>query len=595
MQQFRTKKQWQENFRQLMAPLRPYYKNQPGKLKLGTHGTVYSEATREVEAFLRPLWGFGPYLVDEDDAELASDYLKGIVAGTDPQSDEYWGTVTDYDQLIVEMASISTTLLLNPEKIWGRLTSMEQTNLAEWLFTVNSRKIPKNNWYFFRILVNIALKKCGKSYSQQQIDQDFEVIEHFYNDNGWYFDGADTQYDYYVSFAIHYYSLVYAHFMAEEDPVRTKRIKERAVLFAQTFKYWFDANGEALPFGRSLTYRFAQASFFSALVFADVEALPWGEIKGLLSGHLENWMDKEIFSTDGLLTVGYHYQNLVFGEGYNGPGSPYWAMKSFLLLAVPDDHPYWQADICPLQIEEKTLALPESKNFYQYNQSLTHLQAFPAGQFVNQQSFPHAKYNKFVYSTRFGFSVPKSDYWYYEGAYDSTLALAKDGHYFRPKGLDLDFSVLSDRIIHEWSPWEDVKIYSTIVPLENCHVRVHEIDTTAPIEAHDGGFSVPLEQTLPKGDALSIEAKTSIGTSKIEGIIGYEKADVVRTEPNTNLFYPRTMLPFVSAEISSGKHLLVSLVSGTLPGETVIQPVIEQKGQKLLIQQKNQTIELTIR
>ncbi len=270
-------------------------------------------------------------------------------------------------------------------------------------------------------------------------------------------------------------------------------------------------------------------------------------------------------------------------------------MKSFLLLAVPDDHPYWQADICPLQIEEKTLALPESKNFYQYNHSLTHLQAFPAGQFVNQQSFPHAKYSKFVYSTRFGFSVPKSDYWYYEGAYDSTLALAKDGHYFRPKGLDLDFSVLPDRIIHEWSPWEDVKIRSTIIPLENCHVRVHEIDTTAPIQAHDGGFSVPLEQTLPKAEALSIEAKTSIGISKIEGIIGYEKADVVRTEPNTNLFYPRTMLPFVSAEISSGKHLLVSLVSGTLPDETVIQPVIEQKGQKLMIQQKNQTIELTIR
>ena len=70
----------------------------------------------KLKHFLRPLWGFGPYLVDEDDAELASDYLKGIIAGTDPQSDEYWGTVTDYDQLIVEMASISTTLLLNPEK-----------------------------------------------------------------------------------------------------------------------------------------------------------------------------------------------------------------------------------------------------------------------------------------------------------------------------------------------------------------------------------------------------------------------------------------------------------------------------------------------
>ena len=37
--------------------------------------------------------------------------------------------------------------------------------------------------------------------------------------------------------------------------------KRQAQLFAQQFVYWFDANGAALPFGRSLTYRFAPVSY----------------------------------------------------------------------------------------------------------------------------------------------------------------------------------------------------------------------------------------------------------------------------------------------------------------------------------------------
>ncbi|RBT21330.1 hypothetical protein EA97_00906 [Enterococcus faecium] len=32
------------------------------------------------------------------------------------------------------------------------------------------------------------------------------------------------------------------------------RMKQRACLFAQTFKYWFDEEGRGLPFGRSLTW-----------------------------------------------------------------------------------------------------------------------------------------------------------------------------------------------------------------------------------------------------------------------------------------------------------------------------------------------------
>lgn len=73
----------------------------------------------------------------------------------------------------------------------------------------------------------------------------------------------------------------------------------------------------------SLAYRFTQVSFFSALVFADLEALPWGEIKGLISRHMKAWMNKKIFTSEGLLSIGYHYPDSIFAEGYNGPGSPY--------------------------------------------------------------------------------------------------------------------------------------------------------------------------------------------------------------------------------------------------------------------------------
>ena len=53
-----------------------------------------------------------------------------------------------------------------------------------------------------------------------------------YKRQGWYSDGATKQIDYYIGFAMHFYGLVYAQTMGEEDPVRAKRFKERAEKFA---------------------------------------------------------------------------------------------------------------------------------------------------------------------------------------------------------------------------------------------------------------------------------------------------------------------------------------------------------------------------
>lgn len=106
----------------------------------------------------------------------------------------------------------------------------------------------------------MAMKNFKMPYSQMILDRDLSTIDSFYLGDGWYCDGPETQIDYYISFAIHYYSLLYCRFSGD-DIERVAIMKERASKFAHTFKYWFAENGEALPFGRSLAYRFTQVSF----------------------------------------------------------------------------------------------------------------------------------------------------------------------------------------------------------------------------------------------------------------------------------------------------------------------------------------------
>ena len=113
--------------------------------------------------------------------------------------------------------------------------------------------------------------------------EDLDLMESHYVGDGWYFDKA-TQRDYYTLWGFHFYSLIYAAVMGREDPERCARFVERARLIAPRFACWFDGEGRALPYGRSLTYRFAQCSFWAAMAFAGVtaEGLGWDEIKGLL-------------------------------------------------------------------------------------------------------------------------------------------------------------------------------------------------------------------------------------------------------------------------------------------------------------------------
>ena len=547
----------------------------PGKARMyvGNGSAHYPEDVAGMEGWSRVLWALVPMMMGKcpEAEEYWQLWREGLIHGTDPGHEEYWGDIGPFDQRMVEMAVIGCGLCFVPEAFRESLSEKEQGNLFRWLNQINLHDMPKNNWRFFRILVNIGFLKNGWPVDEGRMREDMDMMESHYTADGWYFD-YPTKRDYYTLWGFHFYSLLYAAVMEEKEPERAARIRERAALIAPRFACWFDREGRALPYGRSLTYRFCQSSFWSAAAFAGVECpeMSLGQMKHLVLGNLRFWLGMPIFDRGGALTVGYGYPNLCAAEGYNAQGSPYWGLKTFWILALPEEHPFWQA-------EEEEYTPPERFLDGQVRLLLTRdpenrqVVAYTAGNHAWEHMHEDEKYEKFAYSTQFAFSVTKEASALNRGAYDSMLAVKREGKdlWHARSGCE-KYELREDRVSFTWSPMEGVLIDTVIAPSGMWHVRKHVIRTEVPLEAAEGAFSVP-KDWAGKRPCDRVSSRTGSGegfaaawgekgTSAIFALEGYEGGEVIHTEPNTNLMAPRCVLPTLRARIAPGTHTLVCAV-----------------------------------
>ena len=560
----RTRADLQLAFEQLSMPLQPFYSDGAARIELGETGTSYSPGVAGMEGFSRVLWGMVPFLAGGGGSELWPTCLRGIANGTNPEHEEYWGDIRDYDQRLVEMAAFGFALALIPEKIWEPLTQPERDRLYQWLNQINRHPVWDCNWLFFRVLVNVGFRKIGLPCDEEQLTANLNRIDDFYAGEGWYTDGIGGHADYYGPFAIHYYGLLYAKLMGEEDPERAARYRERAALFAQSFTYWFAEDGSALPYGRSMAYRFSQAAFWSAYAYAEVDGCPAGVAKGIVLRHLRWWFRQPIFDASGVLTIGYRYPSLVVAEQYNSPGSPYWAMKTFLPLALAEDHPFWSAEELPLP-ELDALSVQRPADLVLVRRKETgHVAAFNAGHAgTNEHAHTSAKYEKFAYSTAFGFSVPKAEWGVSQGAFDSTLALCERDNLYRVRRKNEETRIEGRLLYSRWKPWTDVEVRTWIVAGLPRHLRVHRIETGRPLDVAEGGFALGLQDdTRQHAEGLRATASGSLGTSSIVSLAGYDRAEAVHAQPNTNVLHPRTVIPMLLGSLEPGVHWLVSEAYG---------------------------------
>lgn len=569
-------------FLDIIRPLKPYYSPRHAFLHVGDTGVHYGEKSARMEGWARVLWGLGP-LWSADNSGLPGReqdeikewlglYRNGMIHGTDPADEEYWGDIFDFDQKMVEVAALVFSITINRKELWDSLTTDQKDNLYVWLNQMNDYDMPQNNWRYFRILTNMTFQLLGLSWSAARVKEDFDLIESSYTGDGWYYDGNPGQVDYYVAFAIHYYGLIYAKHMEVLEPEKCKILKDRSTLFFDDFVYWFANNGEEVPFGRSLTYRFAHSAPFGAMAYAGLD-VDYGVLKNLVLKNLEVWMKRPVFDNTGVLSIGYGYPNLVMSENYNGCGSPYWCNKAFIVLGLNEDHPFWQARPKAFPYEPvKYLKHPHMIVTHDEND---HVLAYVTGQHLKLDHGRGAeKYEKFVYSNQFGFSVSRGTT-LDQGAFDSTLAVSIKGEnrYCMRYG-QTEFAADEEKLSAKYSPISGVKIKSTVVPCSSWHVRIHQITNSVPVTVADGGFSIAQERCfeLTKGAGTGrLEEKDSRVTERsvfvrvpwgISGIVAETDGapELVTAFPNTNLFYNLTVIPSITAELEPGKHLLVTSV-----------------------------------
>lgn len=574
----------------MIRPLKTKYSQGYAWLRLGNTGAQYETKITWMEAYARVLWGLGPLWAGKNEnlsSDLAAECEEwliicrtGLINGTNPEHPEYWGDLADYDQRMVEMASLAVTISLSPDKFWEELNKEQKQNLYSWLNQINGKKLYSNNWRFFRILVNMTFRLLNLPWSQSDLNDDFQLIESCYTGDGWYYDGNPGQIDYYIPFAIHFYSLVYAGLMKEKEPETALRLIERGKQFSKDFLYWFAADGNEVPFGRSLTYRFAHSAFFSAMAFADAEGPGYGIMKHLMFKNLENWLRRPVFDNAGVLSIGYGYPNLFMSEQYNASGSPYWALKTFLMLALSDHHPFWCAEEeIPVYEKQKLLKHPHMLIIHEEG---NHVMAYAAGQHsLSEHGACREKYEKFVYSNQFGFSVSRGNS-LEEGAFDSTLAVSEaDGNFYRMRcGVDC-YEVTEKDIYLKYQIIPGVVVESTIVPYGPWHVRIHKITTEKAIDIADGGFALGIErgywnlseesegsykEEWIEQTENSLSARFPWGTSCVMSLTG-GKCTLIHAFPDTNLLNGHTVIPTVIKRLEPGTHTEITCVLGAVAGD----------------------------
>lgn len=474
------------------------------------------------------------------------------------------------------------------------------------------------------MFANLALRSINSPhFNPERMERDLSRLDSFQlpphppvgddalGSAGWSRDGPEDvmQLDYYSSsFAIQFAQLVYSKLCAETDPARAESYRKRAQDFVLDFIYYFDDEGNGIPFGRSMIYRFAIIATFSAMALADVPPpapLQWGHIKGLVLRHLRTWSTRypAIFRSDGTLNIGYTYEQMHMTENYNSPGSPYWCCKAFACLGAAPDHPFWTSEelAWPTSLFPTVKALPDPHHLMVRSGGHTFL--LSSGQTAHYAlRNGNAKYSKFSYSSTFGFSCSTGELDLEQLAADSMLAVRDatpgietcDSDTWRVRRVPLDARIVGRGTEHvhlrsSWRPFPDVTVETRLIPptaaSQNYYLRVHKVVAGRPLRTAEAGWATYGQGSDGRALVQAFSGETSVGGLEAVGstrattaggsvgvvdvAVGGNKVErqgkLVQSDPGSNLIFARSVLPTLMGQVPVGTTWLATAVFGAPP------------------------------
>ncbi|HEX7164824.1 MAG TPA: DUF2264 domain-containing protein [Trebonia sp.] len=348
---------WVSYADRLLAGARVYASPDHARITLPGAEGGYGRAVDGLEGFARTFILAAFRLAGEQGRgleELADFYARGVEAGVDARCANRWVRMDEHAQAKVEAASIALSLDMTRPWIWDQLAPASQGAIIEYLAAVvGDRSYPRTNWLWFRVVVETFLRSVGGPWSQEDIDEDLALHDSFYQGDGWLSDGAERAYDHYGGWALQLYPVLWARMHGAEDLAGT-RVRQDV---ARLDRFLLDAlalvggNGSPLIQGRSLIYRFAAAAPFWAGVLAEVPSSSPGQLRHAANAVVGHFAAAGVPGRGEVLTMGWHHEWRALAQGYSGPGSPYWAVKGLLGVALPAGHPVWSAAAEPLPVE----------------------------------------------------------------------------------------------------------------------------------------------------------------------------------------------------------------------------------------------------
>lgn len=402
-------------------------------------------------------------------------------------------------------------------------------------------------------MIDLGLDKVGVKFDKSFTEAYMEDVDMMYIDEGWYGDGRNASIDYYNPFALHFYGMIYYFVMHEKDPERSNKYKERALLFAKQFIHWYSEDGACIPFGRSCTYRFAVDGFWAMLACVtktdETPVIPWGVMKGIYLRNLRWWSKQPVsFFKTNILSVGFSYPNQFMCENYNSPQSPYWCLKAFASLLLPESHPFWASKEEPLVLDNAALKVPGM--LISHNKGNT--VALVSGPYLEHIRHIADKYSKFAYSTRYGFNVENNLKGFATASLDNMIGFSTNNRDFYYRESSKSW-VFQDGLYSEWTPAgaKDIEVKTWILQKGNYHIRVHHVfnKSSENVISQEGGFAVNImhdnnvqKVLLSEGKSIA-QITTSNDISLIANLLGERRRRICNAEPNSNLISSKVLVP----------------------------------------------------
>jgi len=506
--------------------------------------------------------GVGRRTVPGWDGDIIEFYLRGIIRGTDPNDECYWGPNEPYGEF---GTTIAVAMLIYPEGLWDPLTPRQKEMFCRWAEHILHLPCYDNNHWYFRLGLAALFRRVGWPFDEAFMTSRFERCLQWHRGDGWFVDGNNRAFDHYNFWGFALYNTFLCWADRRWRQRFGDRIEELTRRLLSLMPMLFGRDGGPVAWGRSLAYRFAGLGAIAWAHLVGMNPLSPGQARRLTSGALKFFWEGGCLNDRGLLSPGWTCENPALVENYIAIGAPYWTCHGLAPLMIPAEDEFWvtREEAIPAdEAVDRVAALPAAamvlRLFGRTGEVRLHVAGTPRHDSGCWQV--GTKYYQHSYSSVAGFAVAGEGRDLPAGRAGASLDGKKWVYRHRPRPL----IVSENHIAGYWSlhglGMTDARVvtHTLLGPTGEVHIVYHTADR--PLYLFVGGYAVATDPSgkvkrrrLANGVAVTGDA----AVSAMQVLAGPEgRVSVNRVEPT-----------------SSGRHSHLFGGVGVWPGWTSEVPV----------------------